>query len=234
MCTENQAAADDEWIVKHLPLVRYVVSKLLSATGGLFETEDLVSFGVVGLLQAKRRYDPSRGNFASYAIPRIRGAIVDALRANDFLPRSVRSDLRIVEEADREASALTGEHLTMEETVKITSLPKHRIVQARSASHVTVVPLEHTGSPNGDKPGLVEVVDGDPTPLERVEREDMVAELAWLVERLPEREKLIVSLHFVEGLTMREIGAVLSISESRVCQLQARALHRLRVGLEAA
>lgn len=229
-----QRTTDEQWVVERLPLVRYVVSKLMSSKGGLFDLEDLVSYGVIGLLQAKNRYDPARGSFSAYAIPRIRGAVIDALRVNDFVPRSVRSDMRLVEQADREASALTGVHLTVAETEEITSLPERRIRLAQGASHVSLVPLEHAASANGDDPAPVEIVDGDPLPLEIVEHKDLLGEMSWLVERLPEREKLVVSLHFLEELTMREIAAVLGISESRVCQLQSRAFRRLRVSLQAA
>lgn len=229
-----QRIAEEEWVVERLPLVRYVVAKLMSSKGGLFDLEDLVSYGVVGLLQAKARYDPARGSFTAYAIPRIRGAVMDALRVNDFMPRSLRSDMRIIEQADREASALTGIHLTVAETEEVTSLPAGRVERARGASHVSLVPLEHAASADGDDPAPIEIMDGDPLPLEVVEHNDLLGEMTWLVERLPEREKLVVSLHFLEELTMREIAVVLGISESRVCQLQARALHRLRVSLQAA
>jgi RNA polymerase sigma factor for flagellar operon FliA len=220
-------------ISSYIPLVRSVVGKMAAKNWPTFDREDLMSFGIVGLMDAARRYEPGRGSFASFAVPRIRGAVLDALRANDFLPRTVRKDVRRLAEAEWRLLAEEGNasEEALESELGVTS---ERLSATRQASALKLVGLDLVVD-DGEHTGVVqEVADSSPGALEMYLERELHEELVNLVQELPERERIIISLHFVEGLTMKEIGRVMDLSESRISQLQSRALFRLRTGLGAA
>ena len=219
-------------ITEFLPLVRYVVGKLMPRQGQLFEREDLVQCGVVGLMEARKRYRPELGTFPSFAIPRIRGAILDALRANDFISRITRQDMRTIEAAEGSLIAFDGSVTTKAVHAK-SELTENRFRNAQQATRLSFVPIDGDGSGHpGGRSLAEELPDAEAGALAGIVSKESTDELRFFVERLPERERTIISLHFVEALTMREIAAVLAISESRVSQLQARALGRLRESLK--
>ena len=234
MYEQPQAGSADE-IVAHLPLVRFVVARMMNVGScGRLEKEDLIGFGVIGLIDAHRRYSPDKGTFASFAVHRIRGAILDALRQNDPLTRGMRRDVRALEEAEGSLRALTGV-ASARDVEEATGFPETRISAIRAAANVKLVSLEDNSSADFEPHTLaVEVADESESALDRLIHEELIQEVADRVAALPERERIIVTLHFVEGLRMCEIAAVLGISESRVSQLQSRALHRVRKSLAAA
>ncbi len=226
----------DRAISQYGPLVRHVAGRLASRIPGVLDYEDILSYGTIGLIEALDRYDESKAvKFETYAMTRIRGSIIDALRAVDRLPRSVR---RKAKKLDQVRTALTAEldrEPTREELARAMEMtPSEYDRTSRDCGWVTVSldglldrdeQSEGTGAPeprSGD--------DGDFSAS--MEKEEMLTALAEAVRKLPERELLIVSLYYRDGLTRKEIGWILDISESRVCQLHGRALGRLRARLE--
>jgi RNA polymerase sigma factor for flagellar operon FliA len=204
---------------------------------GVLDYEDIVSHGTIGLIEALDRYDENKAvKFETYAMARIRGSIIDALRALDRLPRSVRQKARQLERARSSMTAELAREPTSGELAKALGMTAAEYARAAVDCGWTTVSLDglldpdQSGEPawavgEGRGPGLGDFSEG----LERLE---MTAALASAIGLLPERERLIVSLYYKEGLTRKEIGRVLDISESRVCQLHARALSRLRARLE--
>ena len=223
----------EEIILQYAPLVKYVMGRLAISLPAVLDYEDILSFGTIGLIEAVERFDYEKGlKFETYAIARIRGAIIDALRALDRLPRSVRQKAK---DADKALVSLVedlGRDPTDEEVAETMGLTiqayrKHLI----DASWVTVS-LDTMGASNDgdeDSSGALGIADPDDEDFSvGMEQQELVGELAGAIRELPEREQLILSLYYKEELTMREVSKVLSISESRVCQLHARALTRLR------
>lgn len=225
-------------IQQYAPLVRYVVGRMALGLPSVLDHEDILSYGTIGLIEAVDRYDDSRGvKFETYAITRIRGAIIDALRALDRLPRSVRQKARAIDAASQSLSKDLERTPTEFEVADALgmSLPEYRKAMV-DVSWVTVS-LDGMLDQHEDHEGAgMEVAIADPD-ADRftgdVEHNELLAELAGAVSDLPERELYIVSLYYQEGLTMKEIAEVLEISESRVCQLHARAIGRLRGTLVA-
>lgn len=226
-------ASREQIILQHTPLVKYVIGRLAIHLPQVLEYEDLLAYGTLGLIQAFERFDPSRGvKFESYAVMRIRGAILDALRSLRGLPQSVTDKAKRLQRAALELEHSLGRPPTDEELAAALHINTEQLTQQMvDASWVTVsldsimenqadADLRALTSqrPEDDVQGLVE-------------RRELVAELAEALATLSERERLILSLYYHDELTMREIGQVLGISEGRVCQLHARALHKLRVAM---
>lgn len=224
----------EEIILQYAPLVKYVMGRLAISLPAVLDYEDILSFGTIGLIEAVERFDYEKGvKFETYAIARIRGAIIDALRSLDRLPRSVRQKAKDADKALVDLAEGLGRDPTDEEVAEAMGLTvqayrKHLI----DASWITVS-LDTMGTSNdGDEDGgngALGIADPDDEDFSvGLEQQELVGELAGAIRELPEREQLILSLYYKEELTMREVSKVLSISESRVCQLHARALTRLR------
>jgi RNA polymerase sigma factor FliA len=232
----RDAGLREELILQYAPLVKYVMGRLAISLPSIIDYEDILSFGTIGLIEAVERFDPDKGvKFETYAISRIRGAIIDALRSLDRLPRSVRQKAK---EADLAIVTLThdlGRDPTDEEIAAALGVPvdayrKHLI----DASWVTVsLDANSSSGDDEDDGGVIAVPDPDEADISvGIEQQELIGELGQAIRELPDREQLVLSLYYKDELTMREVSKVLGISESRVCQLHARALSRLRAGIE--
>lgn len=210
------------------------MGRLAISLPAVLDYEDILSFGTIGLIEAVERFDHEKGvKFETYAIARIRGAIIDALRSLDRLPRSVRQKAKDAGKALVDLTEGLGRDPTDEEVAEAMGLTvqayrKHLI----DSSWITVsLDTMGTGNDGEDDNGGAALGIADPDDEDfsvGIEQQELVGELAGAIRELPEREQLILSLYYKEELTMREVSKVLSISESRVCQLHARALTRLR------
>ncbi|MEE9277564.1 MAG: FliA/WhiG family RNA polymerase sigma factor [Dehalococcoidia bacterium] len=229
-------ALRESLILQYTPLVKYVVGRLAIGLPAIMDYEDVLSDGTIGLIEAVSRFDPSKGvKFETYAISRIRGAIIDQLRKADRLPRSTRQNLRKVEQA---AQALRGEldrEPTEEEVAESVGISLDRYYNILTDAAWVTVSLDNLldGSAEGEGYPAAEMPkDPDADDVSQaVERKETISALADTIQELPERERLVVALYYQDELTQREIAKVLGISESRVCQLHARALGRLRTGM---
>ena len=226
----------DATIQQYAPLVKYVVGRLAIGLPAILDYEDILSYGTIGLIEALDRFDDSKGvKFESYAISRIRGAIIDALRALDRLPRSVRFKAKQMAAVNLELTAAKGREPTAAEVAKamgLTLIQYHKTVIDCSWVTVSLDGLLDRDE-NNDNGGSTELP-ADPNQedfTDRLEKKQMLDALSGAVKGLPERELLIVSLYYRDEMTMREIAQILDISESRVCQLHGRALGRLRGSL---
>ncbi len=228
-------AVREQLIMQYAPLVKYVIGRLAISLPAILDYEDILSYGTIGLIEAVERFDPSKGvKFETYAISRVRGAIIDALRSLDRLPRSVRQKAREAEAAISRLSVSLGRTPTDQEVAVELGITMERYLQDQVDASWVTVSLESVGvsDENEDGPGEVAVADPDAEVVgEALERQELIGELAEAIRELPDREQLVLSLYYKEELTMREISKVLGVSESRVCQLHARALTRLRAGI---
>jgi RNA polymerase sigma factor for flagellar operon FliA len=211
--------------MQYSPLVKYVAGRLRTRLPDSVDYGDLVSDGIIGLMEAIDRFDPARGlTFQTFAVPRIRGAMVDALRALDWVPRSVREKVRQVEQAQRMLEARLGRipddpEIAAELGI---SVPELRDLYAK-VSFTSVGTLED-----------LELADDlSAAATHEIEDDQAKAALLRVVGELPERDQILIALYYFEGLTLSEIGRVLGVSESRVSQLHSRATMVLRTKLSA-
>jgi len=230
----------DQIIVQYAPLVKYVVGRLAINMPTIVDSDDIISYGTLGLIDAVERFDPTRGiKFETYAIARIRGAIIDALRSLDQIPRTARQRAREIEAAIAELEAKFKRPPTDEEVAGHMGMDVERYREACVRTNVMTLSLDSLlttdddeGGSGGMKPYTFEDRDS-PDPLAATERRELEKALVVAVKNLPERERLVLSLYYYEELTMKEISRVMEISESRVCQLHAQAVLRLRASLRA-
>jgi RNA polymerase sigma factor for flagellar operon FliA len=227
----------DRLILHYAPLVKYVAGRVGSGLPAHVEQADLVSYGTFGLIDAITRYEPSREvKFESYAMARIRGAIIDELRSTDWIPRSVRMKARQFERAVAELESRLQRTPTDEEVAEAMDLDVEEIRKfLGQLSLVNVVALDEllVDEDGGGSPRLVDTLQ-DSTALDpqaMAEHGEARQLLARAVEQLPDREKVVVSLYYFEGLTLAEIGRVLGVTESRICQLHTKAVLHLRTKL---
>jgi RNA polymerase sigma factor for flagellar operon FliA len=232
------AGLRERLILHYSPLVKYVAGRVGVGLPPNIEQADLVSYGIFGLIDAIEKFDIERAiKFETYAISRIRGAIIDELRAIDWIPRSVRYKAR---EVERAYAALEGElHRTpteaeVAERLGIALHELHHIFS--QVSYVNVVALDElltVGGEKGDKLSLVDTLEDTRAedPVAAFETEETKFLLARAIDQLPEREKIVVTLYYYEGLTLAEIGRVLGVTESRICQMHTKAVLQLRAKL---
>jgi RNA polymerase sigma factor for flagellar operon FliA len=227
----------DRLILTYAPLVKYVAGRLGSGLPAHVDEGDLVSYGLLGLIGAIERYEPDRDvKFETYAIARIKGAIIDELRAMDWVPRSVRSRAREIERAIAQLEAKIGRAPTDEEIagkVGITVEELEDSLTDIARSSIAALDELWTVSDGGDQVALIDTVeDADaPDPQNSLSQTEQREAIADAIARLPEREKLVVTLYYYEELTLREIGEVLGVTESRVSQLHTKAILRLKARL---
>jgi RNA polymerase sigma factor FliA len=233
-------ALRDRLILTYAPLVKYVAGRLGSGLPAHVDENDLVSYGLLGLIGAIERYDPERDiKFETYAIARIKGAIIDELRALDWVPRSVRSRAREIERAIGELEAKLGTAPTDEqiaEKIGITVTELEDSLTDISRSSIAALDELWSVSGDGDQVSLMDTIEDTtgPRPPEVLDETETREALAESIARLPEREKLVVTLYYYEELTLREIGEVLGVTESRVSQLHTKAILRLKARLAGA
>jgi RNA polymerase sigma factor FliA len=225
--------ARDQLIVHYSPLVKFVAGRVGAGLPNSVDPGDLVSAGVFGLIDAVERFDASRGvKFETFAVPRIRGAVFDGLRSLDWVPRSVRSRAREVEAAFTELESRHGRAPTDAELsghLKLTAPEFQKWLN--SIASTTVGPLDRALVAGAEpRPLSGDVPD---TPASIVEDHEVRRLVRGEVKRLPEREKLVLSLYYDEGLTLAEIGTVLGVTESRVSQIHTKAVLHLRARLSA-
>ncbi len=228
----------DRLIVHYAPLVKYVAGRVRSGLPNNVEAADLVSYGMFGLIDAIDKFDISRQiKFETYAINRIRGAIIDELRSLDWVPRSVRSKAKVLERAHAELEAELKRAPTEAEIADRMGLTREQLAKLMSqVSFTNMVALDevtHGGSDRGDKMTLGDLLEDPraPDPESEYETEEMKVLLAEQISGLPEREKVVLTLYYYERLTLAEIGSVLGVTESRVSQIHSKSLLDLRARL---
>lgn len=235
----EKAGARDKLIVHYAPLVKYVAGRVSTGLPANIEQADLVSYGIFGLIDAIQKFEPGRNiKFETYAINRIKGAIIDELRAIDWVPRSVRHKAREVEKtlaklenelkrtpSDQEVAAEMG--------ISVSDL-RQIYTQVSFVSLVALDELMSVGADKGDKLTLIDTLEDTQTedPVSAFESEEMKLILGKAIDKLSPREKLVVTLYYYEGFTLAQIGEVLGVTESRVCQMHTKAVLQLRTRLK--
>ncbi len=227
--------ARERLVVAYSPLVKYVAGRLSSGLPAHVEESDLISYGLIGLISAIQRFEPEREiKFETYAIPRIRGAIIDELRALDWVPRSVRARAREIERANVKLEhklqrAPTDEEMAGELGVAVDEF-QESLIQISNSSIAALDELWTVSDSSGDQVSLLDTLQdpGAPDPARVADAADLKDRVADAIAGLPEREKLVIALYYYENLTLREIGEVLGVTESRISQLHTKAVLRLR------
>jgi RNA polymerase sigma factor for flagellar operon FliA len=232
---ERDEKAREQLVLAYAPLVKYVAGRMSSGLPSHVEEADLISYGLLGLIAAIERFEPEREiKFETFAITRIKGSIIDELRSLDWVPRSVRTKAREIEKvnarlehqlqrapADQEMATALG--MSVDEF-------QESLVRITGSSVVALDELWTVSDASGDQVSLLDTIE-DPQavdPAAEVDTTEMKDRLAGAIAALPEREKLVVALYYYENLTLREIGDVLGVTESRVSQLHTKAVLRLK------
>ena len=227
----------DEIILAYTPLVRFVVGRLGIPATSMLDAEDLVSYGMIGLINAVDRYDPMRGvRFEAFAMSRIRGAVIDQLRVLNWLPRSAVARVRQIESALANLEQRLGRPAKEQEAAAEVGVTTQRYRQMLLEVGIVVLSLDAplgSLSQDDEVASLGDLLEDARTlgPDEQVERTELMNALIAAIDHLPERERLLLSLYYHEELTMKEISSLMGVSESRICQLHMQAVLRLRTAL---
>lgn len=226
------SAERDREVARYLPFVHRTVHRLSAGLPPTVDREELFHAGVVGLLEALDRYDPEQGStFLTFAALRIRGAVVEELRRLDPLSRGERQRLRSLRRTETELTARLGRPPSPSELADEAGVSAADLEQARQAEAVRFVSFEEIGiPPSGERRDLVEMLltAENADAFTQVRIRELIRRLAQAVEALPEKERTVLALYYQEELTMKEIGAALEVSESRVSQLRSSAIRKLR------
>jgi RNA polymerase sigma factor for flagellar operon FliA len=236
---DGDEGARERLVVAYSPMVKFVAGRLGAGLPSHVEDADLISYGLVGLIGAIERFEPERGiKFETFAMTRIRGAIIDELRSLDWVPRSVRSRAREIETAQAklehelqraptEAELATKLNLTEEEL-------QSALLEIANSSVYALDELWTVSDSSGDQVSLLDTIADESAadPQEALASNEVKDLLTEAIGGLPEREQLVVALYYYENLTLREIGEVLGVTESRVSQLHTKAVMRLKSSLQ--
>ncbi|MBT5985438.1 MAG: FliA/WhiG family RNA polymerase sigma factor [Nitrospina sp.] len=236
---EITAENREEVIIRYSPMIKYVANRIAMRLPPHIEVDDLISVGVLGLMDAISKYDSSRGaKFKTYAEFRVRGAILDELRAMDWVPRSIRQKASSVDKVVQSLQVKLSRSPEDEEVAKEMGISLEQFhTTLNETKSIPVFSLDDLGiaKDSGEQQSLLDCLagkaDADPqTQIRLIELKEIIAKA---IDTLPEKERLMVSLYYYEELTMKEIGAVLEITESRVSQIHSKAVYRLRTKLKA-
>jgi RNA polymerase sigma factor for flagellar operon FliA len=236
---QGDNTARERLVVAYSPMVKFVAGRLGAGLPSHVEDADLISYGLVGLIGAIERFEPERGiKFETFAMTRIRGAIIDELRSLDWVPRSVRSRAREIEQvqaklehelqrAPSEAELAAKLNMTEDEL-------QSALLEIANSSVYALDELWTVSDSSGDQVSLLDTIadDGAADPQEALATTEVKDRLTEAIGGLPEREQLVVALYYYENLTLREIGEVLGVTESRVSQLHTKAVMRLKSHLQ--
>ena len=234
--TSRDRELRDQLIMQYAPLVKYVAGRMVVSLPGLINNEDILSYGTIGLIQAVDRFDPSQGvKFETYAIRRIRGSIIDAIRSLHPLSRDTNRRGREIEQAYDELIQGLGRMPEDIEVAEHLGLTINEFRTQLMESSTTIVSLDTPMGDMGDdeRASLVDqIADEDEIGVsDQVERADLKKRLVKAIHNLPERDRTLISLYYYEELTLKEISEVLGVSTSRVSQLHAAAVFKLRSAL---
>jgi len=219
----------NELILHYTSLARYIALKVATTLPNTVDRDDLTSYAILGLIDAIDKYDLSKGTaFSTYAMTRIKGHIIDQLRSQDWVPRSVRSKVRDLERAYSEVERVLGRPPVEHEVASHLGLTLPELWTLRSQGAVTPVGALDENSGDEDRQALTDVIyDRGSNPEDLFGTQEVVELLAGAVAVMPEQSRAILVLYYIEGLTLREIGEIYGVTESRVCQLQSKLLHGL-------
>ncbi|HEX8051712.1 MAG TPA: RNA polymerase sigma factor WhiG [Thermoleophilaceae bacterium] len=232
--------AREQLVLAFSPLVKYVAGRMSTGLPAHVEEADLISYGLLGLISAIERFDPGREiKFETFAMTRIKGSIIDELRSLDWVPRSVRAKAREIERANSKLEhqlhrAPTDQEVADELEMSMDDF-QDALTRISNSSVIALDELWTLSDASGDQVSLLDTIQ-DPDAVDPAHAMDLTEtkdRLAESIARLPEREKLVVALYYYENLTLREIGEVLGVTESRVSQLHTKAVLRLKSALQA-
>lgn len=229
---EGSAETRDRLIEKYAPFVKYIAGRVVMNLPPNVEFDDLVGYGVFGLIDAIEKYDPSRNiKFKTYAHQRIRGAMIDELRAIDWTPRSVRQKVKLLEQSFTRLGVELGRPAKDEEVAKDMNITLKELYSLYNDTQSSLLlSLDEVYYDDENNSARIDFLqdDGVDDPVKRAETEEIKRLLTQAIDTLSERERLVVSLYYFEELTLKEIGKVLGVSDSRVSQLHTKAILRLR------
>lgn len=227
--------AREQLILQYAPLVKYVAGRLAISLPPNVQQDDLISYGIFGLIDAIEKFEPERNiKFETYAISRIKGAIWDGLRSMDWIPYSVRQKARELEETYAKLETSLGRSASDEEVCAAMGLTKQQFYHLlKETSYTSILSLEDLFKFDRDGSSGIRMIDtiADsrvPDPVSMVMFEEQKRILSDAINKLPEREKIVIALYYYDGLTLKEIGKVLGVTESRISQMHTKAILRLR------
>jgi RNA polymerase sigma factor for flagellar operon FliA len=223
----------DQLIMDYAPLIRFVAQRIAARLPSNIEIDDLISAGVIGLMDAIEKYDPSRDNkFKTYAEFRIRGAILDELRSQDWVPRSIRDKAKKIDRTYAELEQRFGRNVSDAELSDALGLQLEEYYDmVAKVKAVTLLSIDELSGPTShDRKSLLECLEniGSKNPFTQLKSKGIRELLIKNIEELPEKQKLVLSLYYYEDLNLKEIGRVLDVTESRVSQLHTQAVNKLR------
>jgi len=227
---KNQKNLRDTLIVQYIYLVRYVVGRVKVSLPATVSVEDIAGYGIEGLINAIERYSVRKNTrFETYALIRIRGAIIDKIRQEDFLPRSIRKKIKEIKNAQEVLKQKLGRTPTTNELSEYLDIEPEKINQIL-AEDTTITSLYEKKGSGDDSVEIIDTVQDTNKldPQAQVEENNVKSELEKALKKLPERERIIMVLYYQENMTLKEIGATIDVSESRVCQLHAQAIMKLK------
>lgn len=222
--------ARDTLIVQYIYLIRYVVGRVKVTLPSTISLEDIAGYGVEGLINAIERYSPQKNTrFETYALIRIRGAILDKIRAQDFLPRSLRKKIKDIKNAQETLKQELGRMPTTQEVAQYIDMEPDKVLQLLSEDTTITSIYEKKGAAE-DSLEIIDTIEDTNklSPHENAEEKNVKQELERALLRLPERERIIMVLYYQENMTLKEIGETINMSESRICQLHAQGIMKLK------
>ena len=220
----------DTLIVQYIYLIRYVVGRVKVTLPATISIEDIAGYGVEGLINAIERYSPQKNTrFETYALIRIRGSILDKIRAQDFLPRSVRKKIKEIKQAQEHLKQEFGRMPTTNEIADFLQIDAEKVIQLLSEDATMTSLYDKKGSTD-DSIEIIDTIEDTNklNPQEKAEENNVKHQLEKALLRLPERERIIMVLYYQENMTLKEIGQTINMSESRVCQLHAQSIMKLK------
>lgn len=228
---KKRPATSEKLIHEYLPYVKRIVQRIANHLPASVDVEDLMNVGVMGLIQAVDRFDPKRDNkFMTYAIFRIKGAVLSELRSRDFLSRSSRRKLRELEQTCQKMEQRLGREVEDVEVAAELGIDLEDLHRTRQMSSISFISFEELGlSSRDEKEKLMNfLIHNEEDALSQTRLRELRSGLARAIEQLPEKERLVMSLYYLDELNMKETGEVMHITESRVSQIHSQAIMRLR------
>ena len=230
LADKSNKSARDTLIVQYIYLVRYAVGRVKITLPSTISIEDIAGYGVEGLINAIERFSPVKNTrFETYALIRIRGSILDRIRSQDFLPRSVRKKIKDVKQASETLKQELGRPPKITEIAQYLDMAPDKVSQILSEDVIITSIYDKRGS-SEDSMEIIDTIEdvNKLNPHERMEEKNVKTDLQHALQRLPERERVLMVLYYQENMTMKEIGETLNMSESRVCQLHAQSIMKLK------